>query len=227
MARFRLAILGATMCAGLAPASAGASDVTATQAYVKANYAFTRTARANLASSDRALTGVLRRISQTCPHAARGMPQNVQSEHLSNEVIGLLVLEADKPDKAAALRFLHAVGRLRWSNASLNRKLHTYMKQLAALTKLGPPDVCADVRAWVAGGHTTIPTSTVAFDGAFLPNWVVAGYQPAGLTRFESGATRGLARHTLPLEEKLQEFEAAEVTVEKWAEVLNVLELGP
>lgn len=209
------------------PAGASASDVSATQAYVKANYAFTRTAHANLGRSNRALTSVLHRISQTCPHAARGTPQNVQSEHLSNEVIGLLVLEADKPDRAAALRFLHAVSRLRWSNASLNHKLHAYMKQLAALSKLSPPDVCGDVRAWVAGGHAMLPPGTVAFDEAFLPNWVVAGYQPSGLAGFESGATRALARRTIPLEDKLQEFEAAEVTVEKWAEVLNVLELGP
>jgi len=225
MARFALGALALAALVAAPPASA--SDVTATQAYVRANYAFTRTAHANLGSSNRALTNVLRRIGRECPHAAKGTPQGDQSQHLSNEVIGLLVLEADKPDRAAAHRFLHEVGSLRWSDPSLNRKLHTYFKQLAALARLSPPDVCADVRTWVSGGSVTLPSSTIAFDKAFEPNWVVAGYQPSGLSRFESGATRSLARRAVPLEEKLQEFEAAEVTVERWAEVLDVLELGP
>jgi hypothetical protein len=227
MERFRFVALASALAALAMAAPAAASDAGVTQAYIKANYVFTQAAHSHLGASKRALTGMLHRIGQECPRAAKGTPQNVQSEHLSNEVIGLLVLEADKPDRAAAHRFLREVASLRWSNPSLNRKLHTYFKQISALDKLSPPDVCADVRTWVAGGSTTIPPSTVAFDDAFLPNWVVAGYQPSGLSRFESGATRALARRTRPLEDKLQEFEAAETTVGTWAEVLNVLELGP
>src|SRR5579862_2814537 len=135
------------------PAAAGAAspnNTTATQAYVKANAALIRAAHSHLAAAEAVPKQVLHRLSAECPAVAAHSPQNVNSEHLSNEVIGVIVLEAAKLDASALRAFLKAATPLRWANHSLDRKITSYVHNLTVLSKLAVPNVCADLRTWAA-----------------------------------------------------------------------------
>jgi hypothetical protein len=210
---------------GSTAASAAPNNAAATQSYVKANSALVHIARTHLAAEEAAPKTVLHKLTSECPNVALQSPQNELSEHLSNEIIGWIVIEAAKPDAAALHTFLKAVTPLHWANSSLNHTMTAYVRSMTTLTKLAVPDVCADIKAWAASNFKTLPATTLKFDAAFLPNWVAIGYQPKALSGFESGATKSLASRAKPLEGELQDAEARAVNT--WGEILNVLQLGP
>jgi hypothetical protein len=222
----RVLLLAVAALAAIAPASASASgDAANTQAFVKANYALMRVADAHLKTSATDINDLLKRISQECPAIATGSPQNDLSQQLSDEVIGAMVIEAAKPDRAAALTFLKAVTPLHWSSASLNHTMHAYITSLTKLSKLTLPDVCGDIKSWVASSFKTLPSTTASFVGVFVPNWVAFGFNPHGLQRLESGSVKAMAGNAKRLESDLIELETHEV--DKWGDILNALELGP
>jgi hypothetical protein len=227
MIRARLICLSSVIfvALGSAGASAAGNNATATQSYVRANSALVHIARAHLAAEEAAPKSVLHRLSTECPNAALQSPQNELSEHLSNEIIGAIVIEAAKPDAGALHTFLKVVTPLHWASSSLNHTMSAYVRSLTTLTKLAVPDVCADIKAWAATNYQTLPPTTLKFDAAFLPNWVAIGYQPKALSSFESGSTKSLAGRAKPLEGQLQDAEARAVAT--WGEILNVVQLGP
>ncbi|HEY1833106.1 MAG TPA: hypothetical protein VGG08_01610 [Solirubrobacteraceae bacterium] len=222
----RTSLLATMALALIVPASASASgDAAATAAFVRANYALMRVAGAHLKTSAAGIDELEKRLSGECPDVAKGSPQNHLSEHLSNEAIGAMVIEAAKPDRAAALAFLKAVTPLHWSNAGLNHTMHAYITSLTKLSKLTVPDVCGDVKSWVASSYQTLPAATVSFVNVFVPNWVAFGFNPPALRRLESGSVKAMSVKAKRLEGKLSELEANEV--DKWGDILNALELGP
>ncbi|HTU78469.1 MAG TPA: hypothetical protein VMF09_06895 [Solirubrobacteraceae bacterium] len=227
--RVRLLILALATAAAAAGAPATAlgssSDAAATQAYVQANYALVRVARAHLAASEAAPLQVLAHVRRECPDAGAGSPQDPESTQLSNEVIGAMVLSAAKPDLSAIRTFVRAVAGLRWSSHALSGAIHAYVGDLKTVLGLSAPNLCGDVKAWSADGYHALPASTVAFVGRFMPAWVALGYQPAQLRGYESGSARALAGRSLPLEEQLSEGEAR--AVEHWGEIMNALMLWP
>jgi hypothetical protein len=81
------------------------------------------------------------------------------------------------------------------------------------------------VRSWAAGGFLRLPPGTEAFDARFTPAWVGAGELPTGLSRYEQGETRALARRTEALESRFEDFEAQ--AVETWGAAMRALELWP
>ncbi len=219
-----LSILGLAVCP--AGASAGQADVAATRTYLEVNYGFVQLVVSRIKPIEAALHGDLAKVRGECPAAAAGSPQDPQSTQLSNEVIGTLV-ESTVPllVHPAALRFLLVAGGLRWSDAGLTRTIHSYVGKLEKMAILGVPSICADVRAWVASGYTTLPIPTVTFDAQFMPNWVSAGELPAGLARYGTAAERPLLRRTRNLEQAVAELEAREV--ETWSQIMDTLGLSP
>jgi hypothetical protein len=218
-----LALLVAAFAGAVSPALAGADDVTSTQAYVQANYTLVQGARTRIASSEAALKGVLGQVRRECPKAALGSPQNHDSEQLSDEVVGAIVLAGLRPNVPAVHVFTHSVARLKWSSRKLTSTLQSYARKLNTLSALAPPDLCADVRQWVAGGYQTLPASTVSFDARYTPAWVALGELPRSLAPFERPAEHGLLRRSNQSETLLTEAEAR--AVETYAEILDALEL--
>jgi hypothetical protein len=227
MARALLIALSSALflAGGSSGAAAAANNATATQSYVKANSALVHAAHTRLAAAEAVPKAVLHRLTAECPNAAQGSPQNELSEHLSNEIIGTIVIEAAKPDASALHSFLKAVTPLHWASSSLNHTMSAYVRSMTTLSKLAVPDVCSDIKAWAATNFKTLAPTTVAFDAAFLPNWVAFGFQPKGLSRYESSSVRSLANRAEPLESQLQDAEARAVNT--WGEILNALQLGP
>ena len=215
--------------AGLAvlPASAPASaaDLAATQTYVQVNYALVRYFTSHIPAARAELSSVLAGVRRECPSAAAGSPEDVDSEQLSNEVVGTMVttvIQHNLPPLRAAIR---AIAHLRWSSGALTRAIQAYVAKGRVLSSLAVPHLCADVRAWVASDFETLPASTASFAPRFMSAWVAPGYLPAALSPYETGEGRTLAHRTAQLEQQWTEFEAYEV--ETWGKIMNALVLQP
>jgi hypothetical protein len=210
------------------PASAWATsgDVASTQKYIQANYALVQAGSSKLGAGRAALRAVRSRIEGECPRGAAESPQNPDSTELSNEIIGAMVTSAYHIDVPAGESFIRAAAGLRWSNRALTSAVRSYVGKLKVLIALQTPNVCSDVRAWVASGYQTLPATTVRFDQQFMPNWVALGELPGGLAPYERASERSLLHRTNALEEQLTEFEAGD-GVETWWNIMNALVLNP
>ena len=221
--------LGAAMLA-LAAMPAGAlaasGDSAATGRYIQADYTLVRSAGAKIPVAEAAMRSLRARMTGECPRAAVASPQDPDSEQLSNELIGAIVLDAYHTDVPAGTSFVRAVRPLRWSSPTLTRAVHAYAAKLNVLTTLAPPDVCEDIGAWVASGYRTLPASTVRFDQQFMPNWVAIGELPSALTPFERSGERSMLHAAAGFESQLTETEA-NAGVETWEKLMNMLVLQP
>ncbi len=202
----------------------GSPNSLATRTYIKANYTLVRTARANLAPAQAAITNLGATVAGECPLVAAEAPQNHDAEQLSNEVVGALEVAAYQPDKESMLAFAHTIRGLRWSNRKLTRAVSGYAAKLEGFPTLAAPNICADVKAWVASGYATLPPSTIAFDKGFYTFDIEAEEVPLGLLRpYESATEASLLHRTQRLEAPLAEFEASAVS--DYSEILNSLKL--
>ena len=227
MGKAPLLVLLATLASGVLPACAlAASGAAATERYIQANYTLVKAGSAKLGAARAAMLGVQHRIEGECTKAAANSPQNPESTELSNEIIGAIVIAAYHTDVPAGESFVRAAGSLRWSNHALTSAVQSYVGKIKVLDKLAPPNVCADVRAWVASGYQTLPASTVRFDQEFMPNWVAIGELPAQLGPYERPSEKAVLRRTNQLESQLTEFEA-EDGVETWSQIMDALVVSP
>lgn len=211
-----------------APALARArpSDAVATRAYIQADYKLAHTARLNLATSEAALRTLRNQISSECPGVAAGSPQDTDSEQLSNELVGAMTLAAIVPDMQAVAQFAQTVQRLRWSNGKLTHKVHVYASRLQTLAMLPAPNVCSDVRAWVAGDYRTLPASSIEFDQRYYKVEVGVGEVPAKLLApSERRDERSVLAHAEQLEGQLTEAEANGVYT--WGHIMEAMGLNP
>ncbi len=220
-----LLAVGFGLALGPACALAGAEDVATTRTYVQANYALVQSGGTRLAKARSILHNVLHQVEGECPHAAAGSPQNGDSTELSEEVIGTMVTNAYRPDLPAINSYVRATEHLQWSSHALTSAVRAYVGKLKALAALAPPNLCADVRAWRAGGYGALPAGTIRFDQEFEPNWVALGELPALLKSTERSEESGALRRSTQLEQQISEFEAE--AAETWRELMNALELEP
>jgi len=227
--RVRKLVCAAAAIAGLALAApagaAAASDAATTRAYVQANYNALRVAISHLATSEAAPAHVLEKVKRECPLVGEGSPEDEESTQMSDEVIGAMVVSAIAPDLQAIRTFVHAVAGLSWSDGALTRSIRAYTNKWKVLASLSAPSLCADVKAWGANGYRALPASTTSFVARFMPSWVGTGYLPAALNRYESPATRALAKRCRGMEEQIVELEAREVA--NYNNIMNALAIWP
>jgi hypothetical protein len=222
-----LLIAALALVAAPASALAGSGNAATTQTYVQANLKLVQSGVSKLGQGRAALHSAGRRIEGECKNAAFDSPQNPQSTELSNEIIGAIVLPTLQTGKPDLLKFISAAGGLRWSNSRLTSAIRAYVGKLKVMATLAPPNVCADVRAWVASGYTTLTPSTIQFDKQFMPNWVAVGETPTSLlTPFAASSQRAALRRTMQLENQLIEFEAID-GVNTWDTATESLGLSP
>ena len=219
-----LALLGAALALA-APAPAAADNASATRAYLNANYALVHAAHTRIHQVESTLRGLLAKVRGECPLAAAGSPEESQSEQLSNEVIGTMVLTAIRLDLPAGRAYVQAVRSLRWSSSSLTRAVHAYAQKVAKIILLPVPKLCEDVRSWAASGFKVLPAATEPFDSAFLASWVSPGFLPPSLKPYEGASVRSLVHVTEKQESDIVELEAREV--ETWGKIMDTLELLP
>ena len=205
--------------------ASAASNAAATQAYLNANFALLRSAAGLEHASEASYKSILTNVRRECPAVAAESPQTYDSEQLSNELVGDLLVSATKPVHQAIARYAHMVSSLSWSNGRLTNAVHKYAKELSAMATMPLPDLCGDVRAWVSSHYATLPAATVAFNAKYKAVNVPIGELPAQLVSYEQGGQRGLIRNIQALEQGQADFEAR--AVNSYGEIMNTLVLQP
>ncbi len=87
---------------------------------------------------------------------ARGQAEARSRTRSSSKLAAAL----SQPDQQATTVFAGAVEPLRWSNPAVAQSVHLEVTELEEQLGIASPDVCADMRAWVASGYTTLSAST-------------------------------------------------------------------
>ncbi len=236
-----LLTLGAIVCSATpALARVSASDAAATHAYLQARIALERTINMDKPTELKAIGELATAVKTECPDVLAGAPPHTKGEktnastrEIEEELLSATFGAGERVEHPVLARFARTVGRLRWSSPSLTRLLRDLAIEEAAQSAIPFPDLCSDLKFWVASGYTAVSPGTKQF---FHRRQVVSGittiepepHEPIGnlfnltalvahrLKPYEDHADRVLARKALPPEVQLTDpalrplFEAAE-----------------
>lgn len=165
-----IVLAGAVCSAAPALARVGASDAAATHGYLEAKIAWQRVAMANEPAALNAITALATRVHAECPGVLAGAPPHIKGEktnqsevEVSQELLAVAFGASDDVQHPADERFSTRVRRLHWSNSKLTKLLHSLAAEQAAQSGIPSPDLCADLKFWVASGYTTASASTKLF----------------------------------------------------------------
>jgi hypothetical protein len=221
----RRAATAALLALALAPCGAAAStqDVAATRAYIRADYALTKTSVGFINRGQASIEAFNAKLAGECPLVGKGTPEDEASQPMSYEVAVALWAISYGTVASPIRTFVAAVMPLHWSNSRIGAIAHDYAKSLHELSTLTVPNLCADVREWAASGFRTIPPHVQALDtkleaiqGESVPLKLLAPY--------ERGADASLATRARGFERKLAEVEFM-VGQDDWIQVLETLGL--
>lgn len=222
------AALGAAAALGLCamPCSAAASrsDVAATHAYVRANYAFLSISEAKVSTALKNAKTYIHEIGGECPEAGNGAPQDEAAQHMSLEAAGAIWSVTNDIAPSASRTLLHELSALHWSNPKLTHVARSYGHSMYELSRLATPPLCADVRAWSAGGFSAPPADTLSYDrhlesieGHAIPVHLLAPFVQA--------RDRTTFARMKQLERKLEETEVVQ-GFNEWDSLLETLGLS-
>ena len=208
---------------GDASARASSRDLAATHAYLAADYAVLHAAVSRWSAVEASIDKLDARYRGECFHVGAGSPQSEEEQKLSLEVAGALWSVAYRTNASAVRRFVARVGRLSWSNRSVTHAARALIKGLHAMIALATPDLCADVRAWAAGGYEAVPADVdgyarhvEAIEINQIPRRLLAPYL--------SGGDAALASRVERLNRRFEELEFVHGQAE-WNGLLEVLAL--
>ena len=219
----------AAIMASVTPAVARvtASDAAATHAYLKARIVLQRATVTAQPAELEALGALEAQVKAECPGVLAGAPPHVKGEktnesqyEVSEELLSAGFGVGGHVEHPANARFAKTVRRLRWSNPKLTRLLRSLAIEQAEQSAIPPPELCADMKFWVASGYTAVSAATKRYlhrhmvvssitqiesephepvTDIFNLNALVAHR----LKPYEDHADRVLARKALPPEAKL------------------------
>lgn len=220
-------ILGSLPAGLLQPSYALASsrrDVVAThKALVAADVALSAVVR-TWPTEEASFRTLDQRFQAECSNVGAGSPQSESEQRLSYDVTGALWATAYKTDAKIAETAIAAVSGLRWSNPALTGRVHRYIKGLREMIALPVPDLCADVRAWVASGYRTVPANVVSFD-EHVEAIDVEVPEAKLFARFVKPSDRRLLNKVKSLAVRFEELEFT-VGQREWNRLLEVLKLN-
>jgi hypothetical protein len=238
-------MLGAVALAGLLSAQTSSaapsrSDRSATRAYLKANYAFYRTALANVPASLSAAGVFAAKLESECPNVLVGAPspmpetatttptmlrQSGQAEELELELGFSLLRVSLDPDDVALMRLVHTMRSLHFSQARLTRLMRIQASSIERELSLTVANVCADMTAWVASGYEALAPATREYR-----NMVEALFKPSSATeslavvlaRQEDRSEKATARRTRRLEDRVDLLTAPEAIEDRLRTALGL-----
>jgi hypothetical protein len=200
-------ITTAVLTLALVPASAVASDVSATHAYLQANYLLSR-ATVGIAPAQHAATEALNsRLARECPRAGAGSPITEVTEPMSYEVAVALWSVSYGTTAGPIQTFVRAVKPLHWSNRRITRLARAYATKLHEMATLPMPDLCTDVRAWTASHFQVVPANVLQLDRHAEAIGELNPVPQKLLAPFERGGDAALAARARALEVKAAEIE--------------------
>jgi hypothetical protein len=160
------AIALSVLALGAAPAGATETrqDAASTHAYLVAVYTALHAVVSKWPSVEANIHRLDQSVQAECSGVAAGSPQSGEEQKLSYEVAGALWATSYHADATVIQRFLKAVDPLSWSNPAVTRGARAYATSLHEMVVLPVPNICADVRSWIAGGFKAVPADTQQFD---------------------------------------------------------------
>lgn len=202
---------------------ATASNVSATHAYIQANYALAKASVARIGAVQAKAEALNTSLSQQCPLAGKGAPVLEVSQPVSHEVVAALWSIAYSTNAGSIATFVSKTKHLRWSNARANRMLARYARSLHEMATLPQPMICEDVRAFAASGFHTPPARAVALT-EHVDSIELEPLARGLLAPYERGSDASVLAKTKALEEKLeeQEFNLGQTD---WLQILETLGL--
>jgi hypothetical protein len=118
----------------------------------------------------RAYAALAAQIRAECPGVMTGAPPHVKGEKLNqasmamlDEVLSATFGAAEHLEHPADERFTRTVRRLHWSNPKLTKLLHSLALEQDEQAASPAPDLCPDLKFWVASGYTTLSPGTKRF----------------------------------------------------------------
>ena len=217
-------------------------DAAATRAYLLATVAFEEAELANAPGSKAALEAVAARISAECPGILASAPpmepqagltgvtgqtpmspraqgelnrQSAQRLELKLELSIALEVASSQLNREATTALIAALKPLRWTNPTITALVHLTAASATTELELPVPDVCADMREWVASGYKTlsplskqVASATDALFGDSLELFAIAAkhhLKPLTelLERYENAPDRALAVRSQALTSEL------------------------
>jgi len=162
---FTLAAIMASAAPAVARVTTG--DAAATHAYLEARIVLQR-AEVALEPAELKAIGVLEaRVKAECPGVLTGAPPHVKGEktnesqyQVSEELLNAGFGAGGDIEHPVDARFASTVRRLRWSNPKLTRLLRSLALEQAKQSAIPPPELCADMKFWVASGYTAVSPGT-------------------------------------------------------------------
>jgi hypothetical protein len=222
----RLGILVGVLAVGLTPASASAAprDVASTHAYLVAGYAALHTVVGKWSAVEADIHRLNLRFHAECPKVGAGGPQSEEEQKLSYEVAGALWATGYHTDAGIIRTFSKAVKHLTWSNPSITRSSHKFLRGLQEMSALSVPDLCGDVRAWSAGGFKAVSPNTEQFD-RHVEAIEVKQIPPRLILKYVQPSDKGLLKHVERLYTRFSELEFT-TGQDSWDTLLETLALN-
>jgi hypothetical protein len=223
----RWVAIGLTVLAmGAVPAGATAAprDLASTHAYLVAAHTALHAVVSKWAAVETGIRRLDTRFHSECPDVGAGSPQSEEEQKLSYEVAGALWATGYHTEAGVVRAFVKAVGPLRWSNPAITRDARQFTRGLQEMTALQVPDLCGDVRSWIADGFKTVSAGTQQYDRHVeaievkeIPRRLLLPYLPP--------ADKGLLAQTLRLATRFEELEFKRGQVD-WNTALETLGLN-
>jgi len=214
-----LALVAVVHLPTAADADPNSSNIKATQAYLGAVAAEARAVTAARPAGVKALARFRARIGAECAGALAGSAESAERGEINAEVLHVATTVVTLPAAPALARFSGIVARLRWTSSQLTGLIRSQALAQLRLAKVALPDLCEDIKEWVAGGYRTLPLGTVQFQhrieaalGTRLVGPLDSLEEPiSGMLRpYESGTQKKTAHH---LSELLVQVNAADTEV--------------
>ena len=252
---FVLFVLAACVPASAsASAHVSPENAAATHAYLTASVSFDETELANLPQEIAAKEAVAAGISGECagiltdapPHeevlgfgfvgpASKTRPdaraegerhrQSRQLGELKTELLFALDDSRTQPDREADEALIHALTPLKWSNPRITFLFHVIAEVAQEELDSPAPAVCADMKAWVAGGYKTLTPSSKelatrleaslkhTLELIALAEQTPIKALPDVLASYENASDRALARRSEALTAQLKKGSEAQAAV--------------
>jgi hypothetical protein len=208
-----IAVVSMALPAATAHAQASSGDASATRAYLQAYLGQTRAEVSGLPAALAAMEALRGQLQLECPGVlaqqptpSRGEKPSESAIEISDELQESLLGVAERTESSVHRRFARSVARLRWSDRGLTRLVHAYTAGEVEQAGIPTPDLCSDIRAWVASGFQTVSAATVAYlDRESTLSSRTAGAQEAimrTLEHYETSADKRVARQIAAAEER-------------------------
>lgn len=147
-----------------------AADRAATNAFLRTRLALLQSFTAGLPAGEESMNVFVAEVRSKCSGALRGAPVSAGSDgsnggftdqgQLALEGLSDLAIAQRGVDTAAVERFASALRRLRWHDRHLTALVHTFAQIETERAHMRVPDLCGQIKAWVASGYRTLPQTT-------------------------------------------------------------------